>query len=49
MCPMCLTSAAVVVAATTSGAGALGLIALRLGWLQRFAQHDISGMLRRKS
>jgi hypothetical protein len=35
MCPICLTTATVVAASTTSGAGVLGLIALRFRALLR--------------
>lgn len=38
MCPICLTTATVVAASTTSGAGVLGLIALRLrAWRRLFS------------
>jgi len=36
MCPICLTTATVVAASTTSGAGVLGLLALRFrAWRQQ--------------
>jgi len=38
MCPICLTTATVVAASTTSGAGVLGLVAVRARawrWLRR--------------
>jgi hypothetical protein len=49
MCPVCMSTAAAVVAATTSGAGVLGLAAVRYRWLQRLAAHTIPESLRRKS
>lgn len=36
MCPVCMTTTAVLIAGTTSGAGVLGLVALRSKWLRRF-------------
>jgi hypothetical protein len=36
MCPVCMTTAAMVAAGTTSGAGVLGFLALRFRWLQVF-------------
>ena len=38
MCPICLTTATVVAASTTTGAGVLGFVAIRLRacrWLRR--------------
>lgn len=38
MCPFCLTTATVIAAGTTSGAGVLGVLAVRLRawrWLRR--------------
>lgn len=35
MCPACLTTAALVAAGTTSGAGVLGLVAMKLRRLRR--------------
>jgi hypothetical protein len=35
MCPLCLTTATVVAASTTSGAGVLGFIAVRFRALRR--------------
>jgi len=38
MCPFCLTTATVIAASTTSGAGVLGFVAVRLRawrWLRR--------------
>jgi hypothetical protein len=38
MCPICLTTATVVAASTTSGAGVLGLVAVKVRawrWLRR--------------
>jgi hypothetical protein len=49
MCPVCMTTTAVVVAATTSGAGVLGFVAVRFRWLQRLADHTVPESLRRKS
>ena len=38
MCPICLTTATVVAASTTSGVGVLGLIALRFrAWRRQLA------------
>ena len=37
MCPVCMTSAALVAAGTTSGVGVLGLVAVTFRWLRRFA------------
>ena len=34
MCPVCLTTAALVAAGTTSGAGVLGFVAAKFRWLQ---------------
>ena len=35
MCPVCMTTTALVAAGTTSGAGVLGFVAVRFRWLQR--------------
>ena len=35
MCPICMTNAALVVAGATSGAGVLGLVALKVRALRR--------------
>ena len=49
MWPICMTTTALVVAGTTSGAGVLGFVALRFGWLQRFHDRTVLDSLRRKS
>ena len=36
MCPVCMTTAVLVAAGTTSGAGVLGLRAVKFRWLQIF-------------
>jgi len=41
MCPICLTTATVVAASTTSGAGVLGLIALRVRTFLRSRQSSL--------
>ena len=38
MCPMCMTTAALIAAGTTSGAGLLGFVALKLRALRRRSQ-----------
>jgi len=41
MCPICLTTATVVAATTTSGAGVLGLIALRFrAWRRQLSRRS---------
>jgi hypothetical protein len=35
MCPMCMTTAVVVAACSTSGAGVLGVVAVKFRWLRR--------------
>ena len=43
MCPICLTTATVVAASTTSGAGVLGLIALRFrAWRRQLSTRSKS-------
>ena len=42
MCPICLTTATVVAASTTSGAGVLGFIALRFRSLLLRRRHRIA-------
>lgn len=49
MCPVCMSTTAAVVAATTSGAGMLGLMAVRFRWLQRLSDRIVHETLRRKS
>ena len=41
MCPVCMTTTALVVAGTTSGAGVLGFVAVRFRWLQRFRDRSV--------
>ncbi len=36
MCPLCMTNAALVVAGATSGAGVLGLVAVKVRALRRY-------------
>lgn len=36
MCPVCMTNAALVVAGATSGAGALGFVAVKIRALRRY-------------
>jgi hypothetical protein len=38
MCPLCMTNAALVVAGATSGAGVLGLVAVKIRTLRRYRQ-----------
>jgi hypothetical protein len=38
MCPLCMTNAALVVAGATSGAGVLGLVAVKVRALRRHCQ-----------
>jgi hypothetical protein len=49
MCPVCMSTTAVLVAATTSGAGVLGFVAVRFRWLERLADRTVPESLRRKS
>ncbi len=49
MCPVCMSTTAALVAATTSGAGVLGFVAVRFRWLQRLAVCIRPASLRRKS
>jgi hypothetical protein len=36
MCPVCMTTAVLVAAGTTSGAGVLGFVAVKFRWLRVF-------------
>ena len=38
MCPVCMTNAALVVAGATSGAGVVGLVAVKVQALRRYRQ-----------
>jgi hypothetical protein len=49
MCPVCVSTTAALIAATTSGAGVLGFVAVRFRWLQRLADRTVPESLRRKS
>ena len=49
MCPVCMTTTAVLVAATTSGAGLLGVVAARFRLWQCLADRTVPESLRRKS
>jgi hypothetical protein len=42
MCPMCMTTAAVIAASSASGAGVLGLIAIKFRALRRFRRESAS-------
>jgi NAD(P)-dependent dehydrogenase (short-subunit alcohol dehydrogenase family) len=48
MCPVCLTTTALVVAGTTSGAGVLGFVAVKFRWLQRLRRRTVLRWIRRK-
>jgi len=39
MCPVCMTTAVLVAAGTTSGAGVLGFVAVKFRWLQIFRRN----------
>ena len=41
MCPVCMTSAALVAAGTTSGAGVLGFVAVKFRWLRRLRHRTV--------
>jgi hypothetical protein len=41
MCPICMTTTALVVAGATSGAGVLGFVAVRFRWLNRVADYTV--------
>jgi hypothetical protein len=49
MCPVCMSTTVAVVAATTSGAGVLGFVAVKGGWLRRLADRIVPESHRRKS
>jgi hypothetical protein len=49
MCPVCMSTTAAVVAATTSGAGMLGVAAVSFRWLQRLSDRIVHKRLRRRS
>jgi hypothetical protein len=42
MCPVCMTTAALVAAGSTSGAGVLGFVAIKFGWLRRLRNRAAS-------
>jgi hypothetical protein len=48
MCPVCMTTTALVAAGTTSGAGVLGFVAVKFRWLQRLRHHTVLNWIRRK-
>jgi hypothetical protein len=50
MCPVCMTTAALVAAGTTSGTGVLGLVAIKFRWFQRLRNRTVSRpkLIRRK-
>jgi hypothetical protein len=48
MCPACMTTTVLVAASATSGAGVLGLVAVRFRWLQRLRDHIVLKSVRRK-
>jgi hypothetical protein len=41
MCPVCMTTTALVAAGTTSGAGVLASLAVKSRWLQRLRRHTV--------
>jgi hypothetical protein len=47
MCPVCMTTTALVAAGTTSGAGVLGFAAVRFRWWQRFRDRTFPKSVRR--
>jgi hypothetical protein len=49
MCPVCMSTTAALAAATTSGAGLLGLAAVKFRWLRRLSDRIVHKTLRRKS
>ena len=49
MCPVCMTTTALVAAGTTSGAGVLGFVAVKFGWLQRLRHRTVPKWIRRKA
>jgi hypothetical protein len=48
MCPVCMTTAVLVGAGTTSGAGVLGFLAVKFRWLQIFRVNRLGLFLRTK-
>ena len=42
MCPVCMTTAVLVAAGSTSGAGTLGLAAVKFRWLRRLRNRTVS-------
>ena len=44
MCPVCMTTTALVAAGTTSGAGVLGFVAVKFRWLQRLRHRTVTQM-----
>jgi hypothetical protein len=42
MCPVCMTSAAMIAAGSTSGAGVLGFVAIRFRWFRRLRRRTVS-------
>lgn len=43
MCPLCMTNAALIVAGATSGAGVLGLVAVKVRALRRHRREPRTG------
>ena len=43
MCPVCMTTAVLVAAGTSSGAGLLGFMAVKFRWLQIFRLRTVVG------
>ena len=48
MCPICMTNAALVVAGATSGAGALGFVAVKIRGLRRYRREPRPAKLESK-
>ena len=42
MCPACMTTAAVIVAGSASGAGVLGFMAVKFRWFRRLRNRTVS-------
>ena len=42
MCPVCMTTAAMVAVGSTSGAGVLGFVAIRFRWFRRLRNRAMS-------
>jgi len=42
MCPLCMTNAALVVAGATSGAGVLGVVAVKVRALRRYRRDPLT-------